>query len=57
MSACENCKSCQEYNKGREDCFNGVPHEVGKGDRYDEGYSEQYAFEQQLTNDIVSMFS
>ena len=35
-----------DFLKGQEDCFNGIPHESGKPESYDRGYSYQYQIEQ-----------
>lgn len=33
------------FDKGYEDCKNGVPHELGQGKEYDDGYSDRYHWE------------
>lgn len=38
-----------EFIQGMQDCREGKPHEAGKGDSYDRGYSAQYSFEQLKT--------
>ncbi len=35
-----------EFIKGQADCRDGVPHESGKSESYDAGYSTQYELEQ-----------
>lgn len=35
------------FEQGKRDCEEGIPHESGKGDSYDYGYSWQYAKEQE----------
>lgn len=35
-----------DFIKGQSDCKNGVPHQSGKGEDYDRGYSTQYQLEQ-----------
>ena len=42
--------SIDEFLDGETDCRNGVPHQTGKSDSYDDGYSYQYWCEQQQTN-------
>lgn len=34
------------FLKGQEDCRDGKPHQSGKGESYDRGYSAQYEWEQ-----------
>ena len=35
-----------EYKAGVRDCANGTPHQPGRSEWYDMGYSAQYALEQ-----------
>ena len=37
----------QQIEQGKKDCTDGVPHQAGRGDSYDYGYSVAYAKEQQ----------
>ena len=39
-------KNLDDYQKGEEDCKNGVPHREGMSEEYDAGYSFQYMREQ-----------
>ena len=36
-----------QYEMGKRDCIEGNPVKLGMGDKYYEGYSDQYAKEQQ----------
>lgn len=38
-----------DYLAGARDCAEGVPHKAGKSAEYNRGYSNQYAWEQTLT--------
>lgn len=35
-----------DFVRGQKDCRNGVPHQSGKSESYDRGYSFEYEFEQ-----------
>jgi hypothetical protein len=35
-----------DYEKGVNDCRDGKPHQMGMGDEYNNGYSDQYYREQ-----------
>lgn len=35
-----------DFIQGQRDCHDGVPHEAGKSESYDAGYSTQYEIEQ-----------
>ena len=37
----------QQVEQGKRDCTDGVPHQSGRGDSYDYGYSVAYAKEKQ----------
>jgi hypothetical protein len=38
-----------DYERGKRDCEHGEPHQPGQSERYNEGYSDQYAIEQRIT--------
>lgn len=38
-----------DKERGITDCAEGVPHESGQGDDYDEGYAFQYELEQKAS--------
>ena len=38
-----------DYAKGINDCLVGVPSKSGQSDRYNQGYSDQYALEQVIS--------
>ena len=40
-----------DYFDGLLDCWNDIPHERGKSEEYDKGYSDQYAKEQKAEED------
>jgi hypothetical protein len=39
-----------QYNKGWFDALNGVTHQDGKGEAYDQGFADSYAQQEQLAN-------
>ena len=39
-----------DYADGIRDCAMGKPHEPGKSDRYNTGYSDQYDLEQVISH-------
>lgn len=40
-----------DYADGIRDCLLGKPQEVGKSERYDQGYSDQYTLEQVISGE------
>ena len=47
-------KTVDEHNdflQGQQDCQQGIAHESGKGEAYDQGYGNQYEYEQILSQE------
>lgn len=40
-------RQIEDFLRGQIDCAKGVPHQAGKSEHYDRGYSAEYHFQQQ----------
>lgn len=38
-----------DFLAGQRDCRDGVPHQVGRSESYNRGYSEEYAHQENVT--------
>lgn len=38
-----------DFLQGQRDCIKGIPHESGKSEAYNDGYSAQYTYDQVMT--------